>query len=166
MKKEKKIKTLEKIELPKRKLTKKEINTMYNNGKSIFEEKENKSLREQLADLEHEQWAHWTKYFLENLNEDNRLRWGKQAITPYYQLSEKEKDSDREWADKVLKIFKEKIQNVQRKIEIAIDKWFTSECSNMCDPTGHLKNSDLEDINNLKQKFKKVFLLEFGRKLL
>lgn len=38
---------------------------------------------EALAALEHEQWAHWTKYA---------------------DLSEKEKESDREWARKVLEI--------------------------------------------------------------
>jgi hypothetical protein len=32
-------------------------------------------------------------------------RWTRQMNTPYADLSEKEKDSDREWADKVLEIF-------------------------------------------------------------
>ena len=60
------------------------------------------SLRERLADVEHEQWAHWTKYMLDNLTEKNIARWRTQIATPYSELTEKEKDSDREWADRVL----------------------------------------------------------------
>jgi hypothetical protein len=104
----------------------------------------NNDLREQLAALEHEQWAHWTAYMLKVLGlaqhpevllrmirVDERdgpfrepesvsqartmyqpvftreqvetiLRWRNQIATPYAELSEKEKDSDREWADKAL----------------------------------------------------------------
>ncbi len=57
-----------------------------------------------MSDLEHEQWAHWTKYMLENLTEEDIKRWERQIKTPYSELSEKEKDMDREWARKVLKI--------------------------------------------------------------
>ena len=77
--------------------------------------------REALADLEHQQWAHWTRYMLKTLepllspnlrwNPDVRgnaeaalERWLRQINTPYADLTEKEKDSDREWADKVLEI--------------------------------------------------------------
>ena len=84
--------------------------------------------RERLADLEHEQWGHWTHYMLGVLKPlmrhgrvahanmismgpvpeplqaavDALRRWEKQIATPFSELSEKEKDSDREWADKVL----------------------------------------------------------------
>ena len=74
-------------------------------------------IREKLAALEHEQWAHWTAYMLEKLfpqlfdgsqavypSEDVK-RWMVQIKTPYAELSEKEKDSDRVWADKVLGLF-------------------------------------------------------------
>jgi len=59
-------------------------------------------LTEALAELEHEQWAHWTKYMLGNLTPDNISRWKKQVKTPYAELSEKEKESDRKWANKVM----------------------------------------------------------------
>jgi len=59
---------------------------------------------EELAALEHAQWAHWTEYMLDNLTEENISRWRKQIETPYFNLSEKEKDSDRSWAKKVLEI--------------------------------------------------------------
>ncbi len=68
------------------------------------EYKNQKVLREKLANLEHEQWSHWTKYMLDNLTDENIKRWRKQIDTNYDDLSEKEKDSDREWADKVLKL--------------------------------------------------------------
>jgi len=71
----------------------------------ILEDKED--VLEKLAELEHEQWAHWTKYMLNNLNDENISHWKEQIKTPYSDLSEKEKDSDREWARKALKIIKE-----------------------------------------------------------
>ena len=63
-------------------------------------------LREKLAALEHEQWINWTAYFLKKahvLSDEDDRRWRKQMRTEYKDLSEKEKDSDRVWADKVLK---------------------------------------------------------------
>jgi hypothetical protein len=86
------------------------------------------SLRERLAALEHEQWSHWTRHMLRALEPHLRLgralsvelamtgkrtpkmieasiclnRWKRQMATPYAELTEKEKDSDREWADKVM----------------------------------------------------------------
>lgn len=58
-------------------------------------------LIEDLADLEHQQWAHWTRYLLDNYTPENIERWIKQINTPYSALSEKEKESDRKWARKV-----------------------------------------------------------------
>jgi arsenate reductase-like glutaredoxin family protein len=63
-----------------------------------------KAKLEQLAALEHEQWAHWTRYMLDNLTEENIARWRRQIDTPYEELSEKEKESDRKWARKVLDV--------------------------------------------------------------
>lgn len=65
------------------------------------------SLRDWLADLEHKQWAHWTKYMLDNLTEENIARWRRQIDTPFENLSDKEKKSDYEWADKVIGILTE-----------------------------------------------------------
>ena len=65
------------------------------------------NLIEKLAELEHEQWSHWTKHFLSNINPENKKRWKKQMTIKYHQLSEKEKESDRKWARKVLEILEE-----------------------------------------------------------
>ena len=58
---------------------------------------------ERLAALEHEQWAHWTKYMLGNLTADNIARWIRQIDTEYGDLSESEKQSDRNWAYRVVR---------------------------------------------------------------
>jgi hypothetical protein len=63
-------------------------------------------LRERLAALEHEQWAHSTGYLLDHLTPENVERWRRQINTPYEQLSEPEKQSDREWADRVLELIR------------------------------------------------------------
>jgi hypothetical protein len=64
------------------------------------------ALLEELAALEHERWAHWQKYVHEQgeLQTDGSLlipsekvrRWQEQIETKYADLSEAEKDSDRE----------------------------------------------------------------------
>ncbi|MCA9302199.1 hypothetical protein H6802_00320 [Candidatus Nomurabacteria bacterium] len=64
----------------------------------------NKEMLERLAELEHRQWATWMKYMLKNLTSENIEKWKKQADTPYKDLTEKEKDSDRNWAKEVQKI--------------------------------------------------------------
>lgn len=62
------------------------------------------SLVEALAVLEHQQFHHWIGYQVEHMHLLNWERWTHQARTPYAMLSEKEKDSDRKWARKVLEI--------------------------------------------------------------
>jgi len=68
------------------------------------------TLRERLAELEHFQWSVWMIHYLARVEphslEDAR-RWLRQANIPYTELSEAEKESDREWADKVLCLLKE-----------------------------------------------------------
>lgn len=78
--------------------------------------------REKIASCMHDIWAHWMKYLYSKChrlgNSDGPAhdkddlvipkeyveRWQRQMVTPYDILSEKEKDSDREQADKVLAI--------------------------------------------------------------
>lgn len=70
-----------------------------------------KELKEKLADIEHERWCDWQRWchqilrqelpaeYLPKLN-DVLDRWDRQIITRYDELTEKEKDSDREQVDR------------------------------------------------------------------
>ena len=72
-------------------------------------------LEEVLAKVQHEIWSHWMKYLFSLCPEvegsvmetryiphDLVERWTYQMNTPYSELSEKEKDSDRDQAKKVI----------------------------------------------------------------
>lgn len=79
-------------------------------------------LREQLADLQHQQWSGWMEYLFskcgkpvdqgttEQLPSDDDLiipswaveRWRRQMVTPYAELTDKEQESDRIEADRIL----------------------------------------------------------------
>jgi hypothetical protein len=65
--------------------------------------KEQTILREQLAELEHEQWRMWSTELAnkEMLSPERMIRWKKLWI-PYSELSDAEKEHDRVWADKTL----------------------------------------------------------------
>ena len=91
-----------------------------------------KETLDQLAELEHQQWAHWTAYMLDTIEAaidpatmgyeyegttahaysgsrivqriDAVKRWRRQIETPYEELTDKEKASDMEWAVKAYNI--------------------------------------------------------------
>lgn len=75
-------------------------------------------MKEKLAQLAHEQWSGWIKYMFSKgvglpgggiyLPAWAVERWTRQAFTPYANLSDSEKDSDRAEADKFLAILKQK----------------------------------------------------------
>lgn len=68
------------------------------------------SLYERLAAIEHERWSHWQKYMhsLCTRQDDGSLvipanhvkQWERQIATPYEELTEAEKNSDREQVDR------------------------------------------------------------------
>ncbi len=60
---------------------------------------------EELAEIEHDQWIEWSKSVADEVSEERRERWKKLWI-PYDELSEEEKEKDREYARKVLKKIK------------------------------------------------------------
>jgi hypothetical protein len=73
----------------------------------------NYQLREKLAALEHQQWSHWTKYLIDSglITDAAKIaHWERQINTPYYELTEAEKDLDRKWADKVIEILNDNRQ--------------------------------------------------------
>lgn len=68
--------------------------------------KKDTKLFEQLADIEHQRWADWQKYLHSKctpimggdllIHSEDVEHWERQIKTDYKNLSEKEKDSDRE----------------------------------------------------------------------
>ena len=93
------------------------------------------NLLEDLAELEHKQWAHWTKYMLDRLEQleaeidgkapydallelaQQKQNWKRQIATPYSELTEKEKDSDRSWASKSLEITAKQLDAILEEME-------------------------------------------------
>lgn len=53
---------------------------------------------EKLAELAHIIWTEWVLYMLGNLDEDHLKGWRCQCDTPYANLTEREKESDRKIA--------------------------------------------------------------------
>jgi hypothetical protein len=76
-----------------------------------------KELIEQLADKEHESWARWMDYLFSRcpftekgdaiIPRELVQHWKRQAATPYANLSESEKQSDRNEVAHILPIIKE-----------------------------------------------------------
>ena len=83
--------------------------------KKLMVEEEGTSIVEALSDLCHDQWSHWMEYLFSKstANDDGSVtiptdlveRWQTQIETPYEELSEEEKDSDRKEAAKFVKVF-------------------------------------------------------------
>jgi hypothetical protein len=70
-------------------------------------------MREIIAKVQHDIWAHWMNYLFTCCvpNDDGSVtipankveRWQRQALTSYHDLTDKEQQSDRHQADKVMK---------------------------------------------------------------
>lgn len=79
------------------------------------EEGDDDALLERLAALEHDRWAHGTNHMLNYLDgrygfskdDEVVLRWRRQTLAHYADLSEHEKDSDRVWARAIREIVAE-----------------------------------------------------------
>jgi len=83
-------------------------------------------MREKMAALCHDQWAGWMEYlFLKSKQVDGRViipawavdRWRRQVATRYSDLSEDEKNSDRNEADRFLSLFNAEIERKDALIE-------------------------------------------------
>ena len=68
---------------------------------------------EKLAALEHEQWAAWASSISSEelkISPERLERWKRLIDTPYAELLEHEKDSDRYWARKILEALEEDLK--------------------------------------------------------
>lgn len=73
-------------------------------------------LLERLASIEHERWSHWQRYVHDQgerssngglvLSKDLIERWERQIATDYADLSDQEKESDREQVRRYLEVIK------------------------------------------------------------
>jgi len=74
-----------------------------------------KEIREALADLEHTRWSNWQKYLHSEctavgdtlvIPKGSVEHWRRQIATPYADLTEREKDSDRKEADQTIALLR------------------------------------------------------------
>lgn len=98
--------------------------------------KSDDELREKLAAIEHQRWADWQRYVHSVCYENKGIGgeptgeltipselakgWERQIGTPYHELSEKEKDSDREQVDRYWQL----ITNLQRQHERELEETY------------------------------------------
>jgi len=85
----------------------------------------NKELRaellEKLAEIDHDQWMHWSKAVASEVSAERRARW-EGSWVPYDQLDEKTKKFDREWAEKSLEIIEPYLtQGAEKAVVYKID---------------------------------------------
>lgn len=89
--------------------------------------KTDEELLEELADVQHDIWSHWMKYLFKvsRRNEDGSVtidaayvaRWKRQMATDYADLSNHEKNSDRDQAHKVMLVLGELLHAVDFPLE-------------------------------------------------
>jgi hypothetical protein len=82
-------------------------------------------LLEQLADYAHASWSHWMHYLFSrssNLPDGSVVipaelvaRWQRQMETPYQELSEQEKESDRNQARQILPLLMDSQDDVKNR---------------------------------------------------
>lgn len=107
-----------------KKVKKNDLPTLYRPFVDVFyqfkgaEDDPGSELREELADLAHEQWSGWMRYLFENWNDDSVARWKRQMETPYAELSREEQDSDRKEADRVLAVLRRHGVEASRRQEM------------------------------------------------
>ena len=86
--------------------------------------------KDKLADIEHQRWSDWQKYIMlgcfkeRGVHDDNMIleipqrqwdNWHRQIMTPYKDLTEKEKDSDREQVDRYWKLITKRLEREYRR---------------------------------------------------
>ncbi len=91
-----------------------------------------RQLKEQLADIEHQRWAHWQRYCHSKMQTqssphgvvlpfDLYEHWERQINTPYAELSDIERQSDREQVDRYWPLIESLIEQVVDDFMQALD---------------------------------------------
>ena len=102
------------------------------------------SLVEQLADIEHQRWSDWQKYchkvYKDGKFEEFMPRWERQIKTPYSELSETEKQSDRDQVERYLPLLSKALDRYR---DIVVEEEY--------------KNGFKDGMNNRERTSKKIF---------
>jgi len=146
--------------------------TLYEDKEDNSQENKKDLLIEKLADYAHEAWSGWMKYLFEksSSSEDGSVtipkelvdRWTRQLETPYEDLSEEEKASDRKEAYKMLNIVKgintnNVVENTVHKVSGGLNEVIDTELPDLSDAFEQvLENktkSCIEDIEKVRERF-------------
>jgi len=65
------------------------------------------ALIESLAEIEHEQWVHWSQAVAGDVSDATRNKWQRSWVA-YAELTEKVKEANRVWARKVVKLLRQR----------------------------------------------------------
>lgn len=128
-----------------------------------------KELREKLADLCHSQWSGWMAYLFSKSNKSSdgtciipkeyMDRWTRQTDTAYEHLSENEKNSDREEADKFIALI-EKAGPMQAREKILRDA--INEAVHYLDTQADLGSAEFKLRDDLIQAIKQADAVKDG----
>lgn len=105
-----------------------------NMSKKIAKITDEAALLEDLSELEHKQWMDWSKNIAdsEHINQEREKRW-EDLWVPYDDLSEADKDKDREWGNKAIKIVKKYIKGAAMRTRLAKVASVTAQLDKMAD---------------------------------
>ena len=92
--------------------------------------KTKKEFKEKLANIEHQRWADWQKWCHKVLRENCPSpelekvleRWDKQIATDYKDLTEKEKDSDREQVERYWPLIDRALQAREKEMKGIVEE--------------------------------------------
>lgn len=121
-------------------------------------------LRELFADLAHKQWSGWMEYLFSKCDTNFTLpewaveRWQRQMKTEYANLSEEEKNSDRDEADKMIIIAEQyansKTSELQSEMKMKVD-YYENKIEAMINGNAEHQNflqSEISRLNGEKEK--------------
>ncbi len=106
-----------------------------------IEEKWEETFVEEGANIEHDRWARWQKYLHSRGIVDNQgegylcipmgliKRWERQIDTPYSELSESEKESDRKETRNYLSLIENLLEQERKRMSDEIENLKIKDCS-------------------------------------
>lgn len=101
-----------------------QLNTAHAEGRKAEREKLSESIlsnigrsMEALASIEHDRWSRWHIYAKNNWTPENIVRWNRQSVTKYQDLTEEEKEKDRQEVRNYLWVITNAISSVVGKSE-------------------------------------------------